>query len=334
MADAKMKVSQMGAVLAMDDDDLINVVTYNDQSQTYVSGKATGAKVKEYMVGDNDISALGDGSVTGAILNVKSTSETADSNIAETMAQNGAHNLCPLLDSLATHIDSGLTITRNSDDTIGLSGTYGGADDLWLLISEFYATSDITFKCSSKYPTTLANTLKVCFSNVTTSTDAYDNDGGTNEVTLAASKGDHICVYIIVKKNMAISPQALIQPMMKRASDPSTEYAPYAMTNKELTAEVVNVTKNYLVSIPSSTSDIKDAALAVYNAVSQYLKYNGMSVMVDLEWAGSDLMPCMVTRLTDTYCKMSIFNQSHIYLITLTNGAVVSAYDYNGTIIN
>ncbi len=252
MADAKMKVSQMGAVLAMDDDDLINVVTYNDQSQTYVSGKATGAKVKEYMVGDNDISALGDGSVTGAILNVKSTSETADSNIAETMAQNGAHNLLPYpYYAGGTQIISGTTFTVASDGAITVSGTPSAYTAFILVHNGTSQGTGLAAKFAGK-----SITISGGASDVTGLGIGIECLDASNNTLLAESyivaprtinvPSNTATFYIALSCTTTFAGTAtVIKPMIKLATDPSTEYAPHAMTNRELTKYVIQKTDTF-----------------------------------------------------------------------------------------
>lgn len=241
MADAKMKISQMGAVLAMDDDDLINVVTYNDQSQTYVSGKATGAKVKEYMVGNNDISDLGDGSATGAILEVKSESESADDDIAETMAKNGAHNHCPFPYHQASGTEAnGVTWTYNSKGVLSASGTltdtYTGLNlsDNTHEICEYFRNG--TYKVvNDDLPANVE--LSVYFND---NVGTYISKVTSGVVTVPAN-AYYAGIYLMITGTLGSSVSiSNIMPLITLASDPSTEYAPYAMTNRELTEKMTS----------------------------------------------------------------------------------------------
>ena len=317
MADElRIKINEMGAAQTILGTEFVPIDNGVDTL------KATLDQIKEHAIGDNNISALGDGSVTGAILAVKSASESADENIVSTMTKNGAHNL--LQNNGTSQVINDVTFTVNADKSVTVSSSNNQSNAYFWVAKNFILPSGNYKVRGSKSGAMIYIGHE--------STDTWSEVGIDTDFSITSDGSTPWSVFIYVPDGT--SGTRTTYPMIRLASDPSTAYEPYAMTNRELTAEVVNVTKNYSVSVPSSASNIKDAALAVYNAVSQYLKYNGMSVMVNLEWAGADYMPCMVTRLAGTYCKMSIFNQSHIYLITLTNGAVDSAYDYNGTVIN
>lgn len=233
MADAKMKVSQMGAVLAMDDDDLINVVTYNDQSQTYVSGKATGAKVKEYIIGTGDISALGDGTPTGAILELEQESETADSNIAETMAENGAHNLLP--NTATSQVNNEVTFTVNDNYTVTVTvGSTVAADRT---LSCYYATSNNHFVAGKKYKISGGANANIFVTVFIDGAIYGSSQGNVVEFTMpTVTSYMQVVVYVA---SGTTAQTVTVKPMITLASDPITVYAPHAMTNRELTVHTV-----------------------------------------------------------------------------------------------
>lgn len=58
---ADIKISQLGAAIAVGDTDLVPIVSGGNTL------KATAAQVKEHSIGNTNISSMGDGSVTGAI---------------------------------------------------------------------------------------------------------------------------------------------------------------------------------------------------------------------------------------------------------------------------
>lgn len=58
---ADIKISQLGAAIAVGDTDLVPIVSGGNTL------KATAAQVKEHSIGNTNISSIGDGSVTGAI---------------------------------------------------------------------------------------------------------------------------------------------------------------------------------------------------------------------------------------------------------------------------
>lgn len=64
MAGLDVKVSQLGEVVVASDNDLLNLVTYDEQNQTYVSGKVKTSTLKSYMVDDLKVSDLYDTTIT------------------------------------------------------------------------------------------------------------------------------------------------------------------------------------------------------------------------------------------------------------------------------
>ena len=71
---ADIKISQLGAAIAVGDTDLVPIVSGGNTL------KATAAQVKEHSIGNTNISSIGDGSVTGAIsaLNTDKQPKTLD----------------------------------------------------------------------------------------------------------------------------------------------------------------------------------------------------------------------------------------------------------------
>ena len=71
---ADIKISQLGAAIAVGDTDLVPIVSGGNTL------KATAAQVKEHSIGNTNISGIGDGSVTGAIsaLNTDKQPKTLD----------------------------------------------------------------------------------------------------------------------------------------------------------------------------------------------------------------------------------------------------------------
>lgn len=63
---ADIKISQLGSAIAVDDSDIVPVVSGGNTL------KATAAQLKEHAIGNTSISGIGDGSVTGAISTLNS----------------------------------------------------------------------------------------------------------------------------------------------------------------------------------------------------------------------------------------------------------------------
>ena len=198
--------------------------------------KATLDQVKEHAIGDNNISALGDGSATGAILAVKSASESADDDIAETMAENGAHNHCPYPYHQASGTESnGATWTYNSNGVLSVSGTL---TDSYSGINLLAPSHDFCEKLKN-------NSYKVVTDNLPSGVECqvYFQDSGSAQISIVTTgtitvpanayyAGIYLLVYGTSGSGVSISN---IKPLITLASDPSTVYAPHAMTNRELT---------------------------------------------------------------------------------------------------
>lgn len=82
---ADIKYSQLGAAVSIADSDILPMV--NMSANPIETNKTTAAKVKEYVIGNTDISGIGNGTPTGAISSLKSgkTEGTAVSKYVETI---------------------------------------------------------------------------------------------------------------------------------------------------------------------------------------------------------------------------------------------------------
>lgn len=251
---ADIKISELSAALTVGDSDVLPMTA----SGTTV--KVSTSLLKEHAIGDNDISALGDGSVTGAILNVKSTSETADSNIAETMAQNGAHNLCPFPYEDGTSVYSGITITVNNDGTMTGSGTPNDSGAFFF------------------YKGTLAKkSYKICFdgsfSGASIKLKVYDATAGqtltelssgntVDDFTIDSTNATHT-IWIYFNWNNEVEAVTISGGfVLLVTTDPSTTYAPHAMTNRELTEHAV---KWFTATLTTGSNKTVDASSVLPN---------------------------------------------------------------------
>ena len=335
MADAKMKVSQIGNVLITDDYDIMNVVTYNSQSQTYTSGKANVKVLKDYMIGDNDISALGDGSVTGAILNVKSASETADSNIAETMAQNGAHNMLPFPYSENTMVRSGTTYTVATDGKVTVSGTPSadpGYSYFVLAMQSMNVGAALATKFAGKQIVVSGGDTDV----VGLGLQIEGFDASNNRILYDAFIVAPKLVTVpsgVVKINVTIvcntdysGSSVVLEPMIKWASDKSTTRTPYAMTNGELTEKV----SNRGLHIPSSADSFAGAASSMFSAVIPLLTNVGDIADGCLEAINYDYFDFTVVKISSTIYRATINQGTRLVTSVYDNGAITS-YKYDGT---
>lgn len=152
--------------------------------------------------------------------------------LSETIAANGAHNLFFEKD----YYDGGL-LTKNNDGTYSVAS---GTVSEWLEVG-----------CRKK----LIPNTKYVFSIGDSACSGLDlqvySITGTDYTLIASTHIDKSIefttpssfdiMYIRVKAEGGFNTSAgIISPMIRLASDPSTEYTPYAMTNRELTEKVIS----------------------------------------------------------------------------------------------
>lgn len=314
---ADIKISELSAALTVGDSDVLPMTA----SGTTV--KVSTSLLKEHAIGDNDISALGDGSVTGAILNVKSTSETADSNIAETMAKNGAHNLLPYpYYAGGTQIISGTTFTVASDGAITVSGTPSTYASFVLAhnalsgakLASMFAGKSMTISAGSTDVTGLGINIE-CLdaSNNTILAEHYIIAPRTISVP-----SNTVGIYMDLGCTTTFAGTAtVIKPMITLATDPSTEYTPYAMTNGELTEKVATKTL------------INDTTIKFYATGNvRMLHLLGTGIGTSDNWAsmlGSENLP-----KNTVYAPCFVAGQNTPCCIYLASNGDIKLMDYQG----
>ena len=221
---ADVKISELGSAVTIADS---NYLVVDTGSATL---KATGALVKEYIIGDNDISGLGDGSATGAI---DAVNDKIEDNVIPTMTQNGAHNLYGGKHTTAT--DNGVIWTANADGTITISGTVGSGRTYSSSVgSHFILKAGTYVLCTNLVPgssgTKHTNMELINATSLTHILKLENAETGT--FTLAS---DTECYLILVCNKTGESYSGTFKPMIKLSTDTDPTYAPYAMTNRELT---------------------------------------------------------------------------------------------------
>lgn len=167
--------------------------------------------------------------------------------------KNGAHNHLYNRTS-GSNILGGITITTNSDDksiTVG-AGTSTSTDNIMLsgsLPSWSSAEQSLTkgqYRASmqgSDVPITLVIEIEDdgVHGNITVQVT------GNQVVTFTISRDCRIYAYLLISSGETV-PSGTLKPMITSIDDPSTEYAPYAKTNRQLT------TDKYLDNSSSYTS--------------------------------------------------------------------------------
>lgn len=121
---ADIKISQLGAAIAVNDSDLLPIVSNGSTL------KAPASLVKEYAVGDTDLTGIGDGTPTGAIsaLNTAKQPKTLDTpltigGVQKTTVEaalDGLNSESQSLNSALTNVEDDLsTITRTGTSNSG-----------------------------------------------------------------------------------------------------------------------------------------------------------------------------------------------------------------------
>ena len=251
MAGLDVKVSQLGEVVVASDNDLLNLVTYDEQNQTYVSGKVKASTMKEYMIGDTDISGLGDGTPTGAIDALDGKIDDNYDEWKEQWKKNGAYNLLP--NNGTTQVINGITFTFNSDGTVTVQGT--------LTPGQEYAIIRIYQDETHNLP---SGTYRLCGCPTPNEShdfwlNAWDVNADVKEygsgVDFTITAGVRFYAAIVIHADV---PNAItFKPMLTTDFNVTyADYVPYAKTNRELTertlAENIKSQTSYAAGMDSS----------------------------------------------------------------------------------
>lgn len=152
----------------------------------------------------------------------------------------GAKNILP--NGASTVTTNGITFTVNSNGTVKATGT-ATADAILVLASSFYVGNGkkvILSGCPSGGSTSKYY-LQMTNANGTT---GKGNDIGSG-VTITAD-ADNLGCRIIIKKNQALGTTGItFSPMVRPANIRNASYVPYAMTNRELSSQISNLSQKY-----------------------------------------------------------------------------------------
>lgn len=257
---ADIKISQLGAAIAVGDTDLMPIVSGGNTL------KATAAQVKEHSIGNTNISSIGDGSVTGAISELNtdkqpktlatpltiggvskttvedalgglvSENQTLTNETSDIVNALGAKNLLP--NKMTTKTVSGVTYTKRPDGSVVLTGTRetAGAE----LISSDWVDTDIGW-IKQLEGKNVALSGGVEGANITVhfygANNTYIGGGaspyGDGDTIFTVPSGIvHYAAYIYTLKDTFDG--EVVKPMLRVVGTNST-YVPRAKTNKELT---------------------------------------------------------------------------------------------------
>lgn len=210
----------------------------------------------------------------------------------------GAKNLLSQKDFTSETIN-GITFTKLDEGRININGTNSGS------ASYFNVNPNYTLSAGNYI-------LSKGFSNddVRLSVDAYNgNTWVRNLVTLGTAQEheftvdynnyDAIRVQIIVQPNKSVS-NVVAYPMIRLATDTDDTYAPYAMTNKELTDAVgdavISLTKAEYDALPSTDKNDPDKVYYVtdYDPDDDSTVVQVPSFYVELSVAPTEQTPIVV----------------------------------------
>lgn len=193
---------------------------------------------------------------------VSSEIQTLTNNLedeVETRAKLGAHNLLP--STAVTQTINGVTFTVNPDKSVTLSTDSGGAtaNAVFPLCYNIKFKSGMIFKgCPSSGG---VSKYYMAIENTSPPYTRYALDSGEGSEISESSDGNNF-TYIRVISGQILTTPITFYPTICLASDPSTDYAQYAKTNRELTEDtnaiepMLNVlgAKNLLKNTASSAT--------------------------------------------------------------------------------
>lgn len=136
--------------------------------------------------------------------------------------------------------DANVTFTVNSDGTVKITGNNTANVVLKLTADVKTFTQNQNYILSGCPSGGSINTYYLQFTdNDGTSTHYYEDVGNEKEFTYY-SPSDWNSITVGLKANAGANGK-VFKPMLRLASDPSTAYAPYAKTNKELTDDIASL---------------------------------------------------------------------------------------------
>ena len=184
----------------------------------------------------------------------------------------GAKNLLKFPYYEGNKTQNGITFTVNNDGSITASGT--ATADTWFNMSQnpTFITQGGAYILSGCPSGGSSNTYCLRYTNNTDK--SYEDTGNGVDVVGFASSYNNVQIHIRIKSGTAITTPITFYPMIRLASDPDDTYAPYSMTNRELT-EVTETEASEVVS-GATVVDIK--ILKNGNIVSLHFRLTGATV--------------------------------------------------------
>lgn len=208
---------------------------YDATAQKWVNGSISASNVNY----SNTTSGLTATKVQAAIDEVAAENQTLTNkldNEVETRAKLGAHNLSLPIVAPSSPV-FGVNATVNSDGVVTLDGTATSSGGRGSLKSDAFTLKAGTYKLS-KNASDSSISIRVCIQDEPNRASRIaETDSDKNDVEFTLTNDTLISTAINLDSNVVYSNGFNVKPMITLISDTSNEYAPYAKTNQELTAE-------------------------------------------------------------------------------------------------
>lgn len=237
-----------------------------------VNGNLTDSGVA---AGNTSISSIGDGTLTGAV-------SSENGAIDAIVNVYGSKNLIPYLYYDSTKELSGLTFNANSDGSVSVSGLATGNIAFYMVYNK---TPNMYLKNGTYILSGCPNVNRVSVDLVyydTNNNETVITDSGNGATfTINGSYNDPngatiSLVQCAVYNGTDCTTPITFYPMLRDARISDSTYVPYAMTNRELTENVGNITTFNPVTFTANLSDvtINDCdAYSIGNIVSFFINF-------------------------------------------------------------
>ena len=152
----------------------------------------------------------------------------------------GAKNLLIYPYTFATQTINGITFTDNGDGTINFIGT--ASDNALFRLEQGIPLSDGNYSIVSNIAEQGIKLIVQGYQNDTWIKNIVElEDAIRADFTIDYIGYNKIWILFRIAKDKVITNVQTLKPMLILASDPDNTYVPYAMTNKELTEELVSI---------------------------------------------------------------------------------------------
>lgn len=235
-------------------------------------------------------------------------------------AKSGVHQLIPYPYMNTTKTENNVTFTDNGDGTVTVSTSDAVTADTFFI---FFSEASISrARLLNYHEMKLSGGIS---SNVFLQFWNTDGNGG-----IAFSNGDENVVdftnasasfnfVIVVKSGTTLAEPVTVSPLLRLATDPSSTFAPYAMTNRELTEKKLNVDISFpFVKSLGNNDDLN-------NITEKKGIYSVMGAPANSPDNASWYL-LLVFPITDKYneypCRQIIFASSGVYMRTYSGSPV------------